>query len=109
MQDTTKSKAGERTQDEVNVIWYHCGDDIRTRDYPTSMVQEWNGAESVKIAGQWFLLNPALPQLIEDREIPHRSESRGPRIRRVQRIAFQRTVTEVSFWYDDNGKLLKVA
>lgn len=48
------------------------------------------------------------PTIIEDRVVLQRVGEHGPRIGRVQRIEYKGHVTEVNFWYDENGKLLKV-
>lgn len=60
--NSSTATAGQNDAEKmVEVIYYHGGDDIRTRTYRASSVQEWNGTESVKIAGQWFKIAPAAP------------------------------------------------
>ncbi len=49
-------------------------------------------------------------KVIEDREILHKAESDGPRVRRVQKILNTKTgdIATVRFWYDSNNNLYKV-
>ena len=49
-------------------------------------------------------------KIIEDREIFHRAETEGLRVRRIQKILHTETgdIMTVRFWYDINNNLVKV-
>ena len=49
-----------------------------------------------------------LPKVIKDMQVLHRADTQGPRITRVQTIAYKGKLTQVNFWHDANGRLLYV-
>lgn len=51
-----------------------------------------------------------LPRVISDVEVLQRNMfDAGPRVGRVQRVEFNGLITEVKFWYNNDGSLHHVA